>query len=258
MAITTRSKFTYGHNITENNQYINFTENGIDELSATIEVGSYSFSEFGDAVAVAMNAIGDNEYTTTVDLLTQKITISSDASFDLLVTNGQQISISAFPLIGFTSNVSGLMSYEGDSVSGLAYLPQRILKDYVPFGHKVSSIQSKVNESSSGDEIEIVTYGEKLTSSFNIKHITDLTGQNENVIENNPTAVQDTLDFMNYITKKRKIEFYPDRSGVEFTKCIVESTKGDSKGTGFELRELYTEKLANYYETGKIVLRKIN
>lgn len=258
MAIKTRSAFTYGHTITEDNQYINFMENGIDELAATIEVGSYYLNEFIDKIAQALNEIGDNTYTVTLDRSTRKITISADANFDLLVTTGTQVAISAFNLIGFTTDRSGSSSYEADIASGFIYRPQAPLTakggNYVPFDNREESVQSKVNESSSG-EIEVVTYGTRNFMECNIKYATDITGQN--YIEDNASGVSDLRTFMQYITKKRPIEFLEDRDSTEFIPCILESTQNDSQGTGFELRELYSQGLANYFETGRLVFRRI-
>jgi hypothetical protein len=253
MAQIKKSSFIYGHTITDDNSFINFTENGIDELSSTIEIGSFTISTFIDAVAVALNEIGDNTYTVSLDRTTRKITISADANFDLLVTTGTQSQISAFSLMGFTSDKSGSNSYEADEASGSIYLPQTKLFGYVPFEHNQSSVQSKVNESSSGD-IELVTYGERRFAKFNIKYISNITGQN--FIEDNPNAVQDVTTFMEYIRLKRPFEFLPDRDDVNtFYSVILESTPQGA--TDYELTELYAESLAFYFETGTITLRQI-
>ena len=78
MSIKTFSAFTYGHTVTEDNQFINFSENGVDELSAVIDVGAYTLADFANKVAQAMNEIGTLNYTCTVDRETLKLTISAD------------------------------------------------------------------------------------------------------------------------------------------------------------------------------------
>ncbi len=255
MALKTKSLFIYGHTVNDENQYINFSENGIDELSATIEIGSYTLDQFKDAVALALNSIGDNTYTCSVDRTTLKLTISADANFDLLVTTGTQVSISAFPLMGFTTNRDSSSSYEADESTGIIYRPQTKLYDYVPFENNESTVQSKVNESSSG-EIELVTYGTRRFAKFNIKYITNITGQY--YIEDNPNAVDEINQFMSYIRLKRPFEFLENRDDVfSFVPVILESTPQSGKGTNYELNELYGEKLAYYYETGKLKLRKL-
>lgn len=256
MSITTRSSFIYGHTIVEGtNDFINFMENGVDELSTSIDTGSYTISQFIDKIGEALNSVGDNTYTITLDRTTRKITISADANFDLLVTNGTQVSLSAFPLMGFTTNRTGESTYEADIASGSIYYPQFNLMGYVAFEDMEESVQSKVNESSSG-EIEVISYGIRNFAEFNIKYATDIIGQG--AITDNPSGVSDLRIFMQYITKKRPFEFLPDKDDSNlFYSAILESTTKSRDGTGFMLKELYSQKLANYFETGKLTLRKI-
>ena len=255
MAITTRSAFTYGHDITEDNQFINFMEDGVTELSATIEVGSYYLNEFTDKIAQALNEIGDNTYTVTLARATRKFTISADANFDLLVTTGSQVAISAFSLMGFTIDRSGAASYEADNASGSVYYPQAPLRDYVDFNDIQESVQAKVNESSSG-EIEVVSYGTRNLMECNIKYATNITGQN--YIDDSATGVSDLRTFLQYIVGKKPIEFIKDKTDfTTFEPCLLESTQRSSDGTGFQLRELYSEGLAFYFESGRLVFRRL-
>jgi hypothetical protein len=255
MAIETRSAFIYGHTITEDNQWIDFSEDGIIELSATIEVGSYTLDQFKDAVATALNEIGDNTYTVAVDRATRTITINSDANVQLLVTGGSHVSISAYSLIGFTTDRALGLTHIADTTTGSIYYPQAPLYGYMPFENNESSVSAKVNESSSGD-IELVTYGTRKFMECNIKYATNITGQN--FITDNATGVSDLNTFMQYIRLKRPIEFCPDKDTLtNFYPCIIERTAQSGDGTKYELMELYAEKLANYYETGIIVFRSI-
>ena len=259
-----RSAFIYGHTITSDNQFINFSENGIDELAATIEVGSYSLTEFLDAVANAMNLIGDNTYQVTVDRSTRILSITNEENnnFDLLVTTGTQQTISAFSLIGFTTDRSGADTYAGDVASGFIYQPQYKLQDYVDFEDIQESVQSQVNESSSG-QIEVVTYGTKKLMECIITYATDIVRPeskgNVNGIENQVNGVLNLRVFLEYITKKRPIEFIPNRDDKNtFTKCFLESTPGYRDGTGFRMRELYAEGLAFHFTSGKLVFRRLD
>tara|TARA_R110000868_G_C10972548_1_gene770414 strand:- start:9999 stop:10772 length:774 start_codon:yes stop_codon:yes gene_type:complete len=255
MAIETRSAFIYGHTIDDDNSFINFTEDGIIELSATIEVGSYTITQFTDAIAKALNEVGDNNYTATLDRITRKISVSSDASFSFLVTTGSNISISAFPLMGFTTDQTGLLTYEADEESGTYYTPQATLRRYKDSEDNQSSVQSKVNESSEGD-IELVTYGTRTFTSFNIKYITDITGQSGNVAEDDPNGRLNANLFMRYIRLKRPIEFMPDRdTPSDFKSMFLEKTSQGADGTKYELQELYAEKLAFYFQTGTLLFR---
>lgn len=260
MALNTRVSFTYGHDISNTNNYINFSEDaGVTELAATIDIGSYFLNEFGNKIAQALNAIGDNTYSVTLDRTTRKFTISADSNFDLLVTTGTQVELSAFSLIGFTTDKSGASSYEADVASGFIYEPQAPLRDYQPFDNNQEAVQSKVNESSSGDNIEIVTYGTRKIMSCEIKYATDLDVAASDYITNDANGVGKLRTFMQYIVGKKPIEFIPDKTDLTtFTPCILESTRKNRDGVGFELRELYSEGLAFYFTTGLLQFRQIS
>jgi len=255
MTIATNSLFTYGHTITDTNKYININE-GSGEITTTIEVGSYSLGEFVDKVAEALNDIGSQLYTVTLDRLTRLITISAPGVFDLLITSGTNVSQSAFSLIGFTgADLTGIATYEANSQTGSVYSPQYKLIKYVPFEHIVKTNNVNVNEAPGG-ELEVVSWGRVNYMECNIKYITDITGQG--VIINNATGVQDYIDFITYATLKRPIEFIESDQDVNtFSKCVLESTPQSSKGVDFDLEELYGEKLAYYYQSGKLTFRRL-
>ena len=89
----------------------------------------------------------------------------------------------------------------------------------------------------------------------NITYITDII--NQAVIKNNPNGVSNLRQFMLYAIKKKPLEFIPDIDSVEFTSCLLESTSTNKNGTGFQLFELYSRGLANYYETKKLRFREL-
>jgi hypothetical protein len=257
MALKTRSAFTYGHTFDDNNQFIDFSEDGgATELVATIEIGSYTLNQLTDKIAQALNEIGDNEYTVTLDRATRKYTISADNPFQLLVTSGTHSAINAFTLLGFTADKTGGSSYESDVASGSIYYPQAPLKDYTSFDDIEEAAQARVNESSDGSTVEVVSFGTRNFMECNIKYATDILGQVH--IEENPNGVALLRTFMQYITKKRPIEFIPDRDNLAvFSECLLESTPRSRDGVGFQLRELYAEKLAFYFETGRLIFRRL-
>lgn len=255
MSIKTYSGFIYGHDISNLNQYINFREDGVNELGAQIRVGSYTLENFVNAVSVAMNDAGQLEYAVTIDRSTRKITISSTSNFDLLVTSGTQSAISAFSLIGFTTDKSGANSYEADIPSGLFYEPQYKLQRYVDFEDYIKTSQSSVNTSASG-VVEVVSFGQNKFMECNIIYATDIVGQG--AIKNNPNGIADLRAFMNYIIGKKPIEFISDiETPSVFVPCILESTRDSSDGTSFQLYELYSRGLANYFETQTLRFRKV-
>lgn len=255
MSLKTFSAFIYGHNITSSNQFVDFSENGVTEIGAEIEIGSYTLTDFVNAVSVAMNEFGGQEYTLTLNRTTRKITISASSNFQLWVTTGSHSAISAFSLLGFTSNKSGSNSYTSDVASGILFEPQYKLQKYVSFDDNVESIESSVNTSASG-VVEVVSFGEANFMECNISYATDIVGQG--AIKNNPNGVSDLRNFMSYLIRKYPVEFLPDIDNPSvFYPCILEKTRASSKGTSFILYELYGRGLANYFESGDLTFRKV-
>lgn len=255
MSLKTYSGFIYGHDIIDTNSWIDFSENGITELSAEVRIGSYTLDDFVDAFLNAMNGTGALEYSATIDRATRKVTISSTANFDLYVTTGSHSGISAFSLLGFTSDKTGSNSYEGDIASGLFYEPQFKLQRFVTFEDNVEFAQTSVNTSASG-LVEVVSFGENQFMECNIIYATDITGQG--AIKDNPNGVADLRAFMNYLIRKKPIQFIPDLdTPTNYYDCLLEKTTSSSNGTGFQLYELYGRGLANYYETQTLTFRRL-
>lgn len=255
MALNSFSGFIYGHTITDNNNWIDFSENGVDELSNQVDFGSYSFTDFVNKVLQAMNEIGSQEYQASIDRLSRKVTISAPSNFDLFVTTGIHSEISVFNLLGFTSNKSGNNSYEADIPSGSFFEPQFKLQNFIDFEDNVKTAQSKVNQSASGRNVEVISYGLNKFMRCNIKYQTNISGQV--VIKNNPNGVDDLRSFMNYAITKAPMEFIRNIEDIGFNTCLLESTPEDQQGTSFLLKELYALKLVGYFETGTLTFREL-
>jgi hypothetical protein len=254
MAITTYSGFTYGHEINSDNDFINFDE-GVGEISTQIEIGSYTLESFLSAILVALNENGTQEYDGSIDRETRRITIFSVANFDLLVTTGAQAAISAFGIMGFTTDRSGANTYEGDLPSGSFFEPQFLLQSFVDFKDNTKTSQASVNESANG-VVEVVSFGKNNFMECNITLATDIVPQG--VIKDNINGVSDLRSFMSYAINKNPIEFVPDITNPSiFEDCLLESTKLDTKGTGFKLYELYSRKLTGYFETKTLTFRRL-
>lgn len=257
-ALQTLSAFTYGHTIDESNNKINFIEGASSEITATVATGSYSLDEFAGAISRALNTASVTlTFTVTLDRSTRLLTVSADGAFDLLISTGTNISTSTFNLMGFTgADLTGLLTYEADSVTGSIYYPQYNLQKYVAFEDIQEKNESAIKTSANGD-VEVVFYGDVQFMKCEIKYVTDIV--NQGVILNNATGVSDLRNFMTYLIGKKPIEFLPDKDTAStFTKCILESTTRSKDGTGFELKEMYSQGLAYYFETGILTFRKIN
>lgn len=259
MTIKTKSSFFFGHEITINFFTIPFNE-GAGDLSASLNVGTYSLTDFVIEAERAMNDAGTQTYTVSVDRTTRLITISAGSAFDLLFATGSTSGTSIFALLGFAqSDFVSLTTYTGTLGSGSEYKPQFILQNFVDFDNREDSVESSVNESASG-LVEVVSFGKKNVMSTNIIFITDLQQANclGSVIEDNSIGVSDARDFMEFIVGKGNIEFIPDRDAPStFTKCLLETTPESREGTSFELKELLGRGLAEYFETGELAFRKV-
>jgi hypothetical protein len=258
MGIETYSAFTYGHTVTEDNQWINFSENGIDELSVQIDIGAYTLADFATKVAQAMNDVGTLNYNCTVDRETLKLTITADSNFWLYVTTGTNVSISAYGLMGFTTDRSDVNNQESDEQSGSIYYPQFKLQRFVDFDEQISFNQSSVNESASG-VVEVVSFGQVSIMECEVTLITDIETSGD-PIRNNSNGYQDALSFLQYIITKAPIEFIYDADNLgtsEIIDCLLESTEADNKGTGYKLKELYATIAPNFFSAGLLKFRKL-
>jgi hypothetical protein len=253
--IYSRSKFNYGHTVDLTNQNIPFDEGG-SELNAVIEPGSYSLSEFLVAIKTALETEGALTYTVTVNRSTNVITVSASSNFSLLTGTGTTLSSSAFDLMGFSTgtDLTGASTYVGNFGSGSEYFPQFWLQRYIPKEHFEQLADATVNKAASG-RVEVVTFGREKFIELEIKFVTNLP-MDGRVIYNNPTGVEDALDFLRYGISKAPFEFVPDTANPSsFSKVLLESTPGFSNGTGFKLRELIDQNLTDIYDIGLITLR---
>lgn len=255
--IMTFSKFNYGFNITSENYIINFDEGG-PELSALLNPGSYTLGEFASEIQSALNTAGALEYTVSINRSTHKLTIAATGVFSILLSSGSNIGLSPFDIMGFTQvvDLTGLTSYTAQDRAGFEYYPQFLLQSYVPPEHFKESSDATVNETASG-RVEVVRFGIVASIEMDIKFITSLTMDGK-VIKNNPSGLEDALDFLSDISQKRRFEFVPDvDTPGTFYKVILDTAPGFNKGTGFKLRELFAQNLPNIYETGLLTLRVV-
>lgn len=255
--LKTFSSFYYGHTITKNNKFLNFNE-GAGELSAELAVKGYTLTEFAIEVARAMNEIGNvNEYTTSLDRVTGKITIISDnANFDLLINTGAQSALSCFSLAGFNgADLTGALSYESDSFSGFEFEPQFKLQSFVDFEDNEEVANSSVSENANGDVIEVVNFGEVNVMECDVRFQTNTVPQGPS-IKDDPSGEDNFRAFLKYISTKAPIEFIPDFGDKNtFTKCILNRNKKNRNGLGFKLIEM--ERARGYFESGKMEFRQI-
>lgn len=258
MSLTTFSTFYYGHTITDSNQYLDFDEGG-DELTATIAIGTYSLEEFAVAVKTALDAAGALTYTVSVNRATRVMTISAGSNFSLLVTSGSHVGVDAYSLLGFTgADQTGASTYSGDSASGSAFTPQFILQDHVSTDDNQGAIDETVNISASGTVVEVIKFGTEKFMECKIRYQTNIAQPSVGPITNNASGISQLRNFMQYLITKAPIEFMPDKdSPSTFQTFILESTGESQNGTAYKLRERYDLGLPGYFDTSLLKFRLI-
>lgn len=258
MSLKTLSKFYYGHQVTQKNRYISFSEGG-PEITAELRPGSYTLSKYAIEVARAMTEVGGQDYLPILDRATRKITISAENNFELLCFTGTTSGATALTMIGFnmTEDKSGSNSYESDNGSGMVFSPQLLLQDYVPFENKQGFTGTTVNKSAYSTEI--ISIGRQRFMKCNVKYQTNKPiGNNTGRYEQDDEGLENLRSFMLAVTEAQKIEFMPDRDNVDnYYNCIIESTAGSKNGTEFEIQETFNEKLPDFYHSGLMTFREI-
>lgn len=259
MALNKYSAFYYGHTITKNNNYLNFRDAGIsspDQYSGIVDFGSYTLTKFGDKIAEAMNAVGSQEYTITLDRSTRKFTISADANFELLIDSGSNKTISVFTLLGFDGNVdlTGSNSYTAPSASGEAYITQTPLKNFSDFSKNKEKAEAAVKTTGAGI-VEVIAYSTLERLKCDLPLITNYTPQR--YIRETLTGVEEAEAFMDYAIGKAPLEFVYDYTKPDYVPCILDKTKESQKGVGYELREKVKDSLPGYYELSGLQFLKI-
>lgn len=257
MSISTLSKFYYGHTIDETNNKLDFDEGGA-ELTATLDTGEYTLTEFCVEIKRALEEVGALTFTVTVNRSTRIITVAAGSNFTLRVTTGTNILTAPWSLMGFAVNKTGSNSYAGDSASGSTYTPQFTLQDYVPPTNNKKSMQSTLQETANGD-VELVRFAVLRMIEMNIRFCTDIPQSPIGPITNNANGLANIRTFMDYLVTKAPVEFMPDVSTTgTFYKVILDSTSDDSKGSGYKLKERTDLMIPGYYDTQLLTFRVLS
>lgn len=254
MSLSTFSIFYYDFEIDDSTSRLDIDE-GSGELTAQIDIGSYTPEDLAVKIETALNAVGTNTYVVTFNRSLRSYTIEADANFDLLISSGTSGSL-GYENIGFSGpDLTGTDTYTGSSC-GDFYEPQFVLQDYVDKEDFQKLVDPSVNKSASG-RVEVIRFGTEKFFQMNIKFATNRP-MDGIVIKNNPSGLNDLQRFMQYIIFKKPFEFMPnigDRN--TYYTCILESTPQEAKGTAYQLKELYDKNLPLIFETGRLVLRLV-
>lgn len=254
--ITTYSKFYYGLEVTSETKYIDFDE-GSGELTTEVQAGFYTLEELADAVEDALNEIGSDTYTVTVNRTTRVFTIASTGTFDLLWDTGTNTAETIGEVLGFSvaADDTGGSSYVADGAAGSVYIPQFKLQDYVSESD-FRMLRNATKHKSASGLVEVINFGTDRFFEFSIKFATDIPQPSSGPIISNSSGVANLQSFMQWITKGGQIEFMPDSATPStYYKLILDSGSGDSNGLGYKLLEQYGRGLVGYYESGVLKFR---
>jgi hypothetical protein len=254
----TYAKWYYGHIITADNNYIDFSEGG-PQISAVLRPGSYTLEEFADEIAAQMTAVSTlpQTYTASVNRASRRITISSAGTFQLLVSTGTHSGTSAFALAGFSgANKTGAATYTSLDGSGYEFAPQFPLQSLSDFSESKEYLDSSVNVAASG-QVEVVNFGSVSYMDCEIKFQTNVTQANY-LIKNDSSGFQNLKDFLEYAIKKGRMEFILDQAAPEnWVKCILEKTPANNMGTAYQIMRMTSMQLWDYFETGSLRFREV-
>ena len=255
--IYNHSQFYYDFDVTADNLHLPFDE-GSGEVVAVVTQDSYAPTKGLFATASAMNNIGAQAYSVTLDRLTRLVTISAAANFDLPVqTTG--ITNNIFALLGFTgSDRTGGNSYTGTLPVAKVYNTQFKVQSYIPSSIQKKSIDPTVRKAADGT-VEVVRFGVESFVQIDLKYITSQAKHMDGKhIRYNSTGLEDAITLMDFLTTKAQVEFMADETDPNtFQYLILESTRADRKGMGYTLKELYTRNLPDVYETGLLKFRTV-
>lgn len=109
--------------IDSSNKYIDFTEDGSTEITATLTEDTYTVGELRTEIQKQINAQGDSVYTVTYSPSTRYFTITSSGAggsgvFTLEFATGTNNANSAASVLGYaSSDLSGALFYTSTSVA---------------------------------------------------------------------------------------------------------------------------------------------
>lgn len=258
--IQTFSKFYYGFEITPENQNVDFIEDAGSEITAEIDVGSYTPTKFCAALKNALQTTGTLVYDVTFNRMTRIISIESvGGSVKFLTHSGSHNGNDPFAMMGFSkiSDTALATTHVGSDPAGEQYAPQFYLQSYVPSDDIQGAIDASIARTASG-AVEVVKFGTEKFMECNIWLASDYVGKVTSEWRQNPTGVSDLRRFLQFLTTKSPIEFMPDENDPStFETMILESTSESSSGVKYRLKELYDKGFLGYYESGKLVFRVI-
>jgi len=253
MALSAKSSFLYGYQITEFNRSIDFKANISDTSPrlATLNLGFYSLTSLMTEIVRAISVLDAvNTYTVTANRSVaggtqNRITIwSSGTYFQLLFGTGPRAASSVASLIGFTpTDKTGFTTYTGNFSTGTQFTTTFPAYNYLGPDY-YQKVMGAVNVSASGQKEAIV---------FNIQSFI----QSEFKYERKADVETNWIPFFQWAIQQKRFEFIPEISspGIYY-EVTLEKTGADGKGLAFTLKEMLPQ-FPNVYQTGVLLFRKV-
>jgi hypothetical protein len=251
MALSAKSLFLYGFQVTQANSSIDFRAVALETpRQATLRLGFYSLTSLGEEIKRAMQAMDPTRvYTVTVDRtvnggLENRVTISTSGAFlSLLFLTGPRNASSACFLIGFTqTDKTGFLTYTGSSSAGTVFVPSLSGFNFLAPEFYQKNFGA-VNVSASGEK-EAVVFQIQEFWQVQFKYVPKaefLSGWNP---------------LLRWMIQQRGLEFTPEVSSPgTFYEGTLESTQQDGKGLMFIGTEMLPS-FPNVYDTGLLRFRK--
>jgi hypothetical protein len=250
MALSAKSLFLYGFQVTELNRSIDFKAvSGGPEIQATLTIGYYSLTSLATEIKRAMQAADPlRTYTVSVNRnisggTENRVTISTSGTFlSLLFGTGTRAASTVAPLIGFTStDKTGFLTYTGSATAGTAVVSNLIGYNYLSPDFVRKQFGS-LNISASGQK-EAIVFATQRFWQVQFKYIPSA------------TFVSQWLPLMTWMTMQRLLEFTPEISNpTVFYEGTLESHPAESKGLGYTFTEMLPS-FPNNFDSGLMKFR---
>lgn len=251
MALTQKSLFLYGFQVTTFNFALDFRAVGAETIrQASLRFGYYSLKSLMEEITRALQEADPlRVYSVTADRtigggLQNRVTIATNgAHLELLFGTGPRVNSSVASLIGFGAvDKLASLSYTGIASAGTVLVPNLVGYNYLSPDFYQKNFGS-VNISASGEKESIVFQVQKFWQ-VQFKYIPEA------------TWVSSWTPLFVWMIQQRLIEFTPDVSAPNtFFEGSLEQSSGDGKGLSFRGTEMLP-RFPFHYDTGLMVFRQ--
>ena len=234
MALTAKSLFLYGLEVTETNRYLDFkTSFGGSQLTATLRLGYYSLSGLMTEVQSQLkSAAPAYSWFVTADRTfsggTQnRVSIQTSSVYlEINFATGTHASTNCALLLGFpNADQTGDVTYTGTSTAGTALVTEWWGKNYRP-PELYRKNFGAVNVSASGEKESVV---------WALQRFIEVEYQ----YESQTKAYTQWSPLIDWMIQQRRFDFTPEISAPSNVyDCTLEKSSADGKGLAFNMKEM--------------------